>query len=492
MPSKPQPDPRFRKSIQAAFNTALLTDELIEITNDGTYQPYATGRSLSIMWDSIINAMQPVESAPPAPDVQARIDAANKVLYSYDENKEIIGKTAAYKNYQKNSSAYAQTKKDYSDAQAAAMSDPAKAETWPQDSILYQNKVDSAWDDFGTEGAEKVEAALDILQSVGVSLQAHIIAQARKLYDVWNLGIAGVPAPIAYAQISPTTWYDHNDKELGFTGLESSQSSYSEHGTSHTDRFSRRFYSSHDSSVSGSAGIPFLGIGFSAGGSASHGEESTHSDSQSDRTSSHTFHDTASNVSIKLEWGLCTIQRPWLLTDLFHMQGWYLVGNKKDAISTGSVDDQIKDEHHLMPSIPTQFLIVRDVEIHADNWGEDGNTLDRAHSESHADAEHHRDSQSGRVGFLCFGGKASHSSSEAHGEVGSSGTTDSDAGWSWSFENNTLTISGTQIVGWISEVVPSCPPGDDKNAKPPAAEEAKDTAKSATTTSANETVPSHA
>ncbi len=461
-PAKPQPDPRFRRAIDAAFNTTLLVDELLEVTNDGTYQPFPTGRSLSVMWNAIIHGMQPKATAPPAPDVQQRIDEANKVLYVTDADGQITGKTPAFRSYQNNSLAFAQAKKDYNDAQTAAMADPVKAEAWPQDSVFYQAKVDNAWDDFKTEGADKVEAALDVIQSVGRSVQAHMIAQAIKLFDAWNLGIAGVPSPVAYARISPTTWYDHRDKEIGFTRLEVTQEKASSFNSTHTDRFSHNFSSSESSSVGGGATVPIPWVpGLSIGGSGSHSEAATHGDGQGDESRTYQFHSDAKNVTIDLEWGLCTIERPWLLSDLFHMENWYLVGGRKDCISTGTIEGQEHDEHHLMPSIPLQFLVVRDVRIHADSWGSDSDTLHKAHDDWRADTEQHADSQSGGVNFLCFGGSASHSSSEQHADSASSGSTDDSSEWSWDFDGNTLSISGTQIVGWISEIVPSCPAEDD-------------------------------
>ncbi|MET9612515.1 hypothetical protein [Kitasatospora indigofera] len=34
-PAKPQPDPKFRRAVDAAFDTTLLVDELLEVTNAG-------------------------------------------------------------------------------------------------------------------------------------------------------------------------------------------------------------------------------------------------------------------------------------------------------------------------------------------------------------------------------------------------------------------------------------------------------------------------
>jgi len=42
---------------------------------------------------------------------------------------------------------------------------------------------------------------------------------------------------------------------------------------------------------------------------------------------------TAKNLNISLEYALCTFIRPGIVSDLFYMKNWYLVNNKKNAIS---------------------------------------------------------------------------------------------------------------------------------------------------------------
>src|SRR5689334_17660928 len=52
------PDPKFRRSMQAAFNTSQLADELIMVTKDDSYQEYPTSRKVSFAYENIINGMQ--------------------------------------------------------------------------------------------------------------------------------------------------------------------------------------------------------------------------------------------------------------------------------------------------------------------------------------------------------------------------------------------------------------------------------------------------
>ena len=64
-------------------------------------------------------------------------------------------------------------------------------------------------------------------------------------------------------------------------------------------------------------------------------------------------------MTIELEYGLCTVERPWLIGDLFYLRNWYLVDHEKHAISTGDIEGQKLDQDKLLPMIPRQFLFAR-------------------------------------------------------------------------------------------------------------------------------------
>ena len=98
-------------------------------------------------------------------DLEPQIDAARRVLYILDDQGNIVDKTRLYKQYEQNATAYAMAKKDYADAQAKALADPALASTWPLAAVSYQQKVDNAWNTLNPEGAEKVERAVDLHES---------------------------------------------------------------------------------------------------------------------------------------------------------------------------------------------------------------------------------------------------------------------------------------------------------------------------------------
>jgi hypothetical protein len=358
-----------------------------------------------------------------------------------------------------NSTAYAKAKKDFADAQAAALADPTKANNWPQDSVFYQQQVDQAWDTFKTEGTVPIERALDIIESVGVSMQDRMIAKARKIYDAWNLGLAGVPTQTPYSYISPTGWSDPSDDVEGWEGLSVDQSSYNSYESSNTSGHSEQHFTS-DSSSTEAGGSVFLGfINAAGGGSSSSADDSSHGNWRYD--SQNSFHNDATGLSISLEYALCSIERPWLLGDLFYMKNWYVVNNKVNAISDGSIDNQAQKPDPLMPMIPTQFLAIRNVKITATSWGNDSQQLASYYGDSSSSDSSSSESGSGGVslGFVNFG--ASHSQSNSQSDSSANSGSDTSGRFHSQFDGQTLTINGTQIIAWLSEVVPASAPLDD-------------------------------
>ncbi|HJS88216.1 MAG TPA: hypothetical protein VJ779_22425, partial [Acetobacteraceae bacterium] len=371
----PEPDRRFQRAMNAAFNTSMLVDRLIMVTKDNTYLEYpGGGRKISAAYAGIINGMQPGAPSTPAPDVQKRIDEARKVLYVPDDDGDLVIKSKLYKAYEKNTKAYGQAVADYAAAEAEATTDRAKADAWPVTSKPLRQAVDAAWDTLKSEGAEKVEAALDVLESVGVDMDARLIAKARKDFDRWNLGLAGVvPVDVPYAYCSPSSWADPDEDHDGWETLEV----YSNKCTRHMGKDSAFFSSfkrdTHSSSTSVSGGGCYMGFGASGGYHTADAHEKD--DAQTSRKVEGVFKNTAKNLHIKLQYGIVEVMRPWLLGDLFRLKNWYLVNNKKGMISDGTIDGQAESQDSLLPMIPMQFLVVRNVSISSKEWGEDGHTL---------------------------------------------------------------------------------------------------------------------
>jgi hypothetical protein len=461
----PPLDKKYLRAMDAAFKTAMLVDRAIMVTKDGTYREYpGAGRKLSTAFGGLIAGMQPLPPPPIAPEVQARIDAARKVLYVPDDDGDLVLKSKLYKAYEKNAQRYAEAVADYADAQALALKDPAQAQSWPVKSKTLRRTVDEAWDTLKTEGAEKVEAALDTIKSVGVSIDARLIAKARQAFDLWNLGLAGaVPVDVPYAYCSPTTWPDIEVDDIGWTKIRVESRDYASHVGKDSHIFHSFRQDQSSSSTSGSAGGSYFGFGASGG---YHSADARGSDSTVDnRTLSTFFHNDAKDVTLEFEYGIVDIVRPWLLGDLFYLKNWYLVGNKKNAISDGTIDGQADSQDKLLPMIPMQFLVVRNLKITAKSWGRDGQTLEHLFGSS---GGAWNSSSSGwnakaNVGIGFFSAKANVSHEQAKQGVSRYGSVDTTERQDYEahFKNGVFEVKGAQVVAFLGTIVPACPPMDD-------------------------------
>ncbi|HEY3732650.1 MAG TPA: hypothetical protein VGL63_01935 [Streptosporangiaceae bacterium] len=458
-PPAPQLNSQLQASIEAAFQTSLLVDELYEVTGDGTLQGYPTSRSLSFAYGSIIKGMQPLPAPPPSAQVEQAVQAALLKLYTYDSKGNMIGQTPEYQAYLANQMAWAQAKANYATDQAYAMADPILGSAWPETSAVDQTAVDQAYDTWMAQGAADIEQALATVSSVGLDVQAAMVTQARQLFDAWNLGIAGLPSETAYSMITPTNWYDSTDESVGFEKLTVSSNDWSEQSATASNSYASNWYNGQSSSTSGEGGAMFMG--FMIGGGASHSDSSDAQGASGGSGSVTTFDDQTTNVTITFEWGLCRIERPWLVSDLFHMSGWYLVNAKKNSISDGTIAGQVKNQQQLMPMIPTAFLVVRNVTIKAENWGQAGIALAQASRQEQSSDQSSSNSETVSAGYLFIGGSVSHSDAQDSGQGSSGAQSSGSFSFSGGSAGGTLTIHGSQILGWVGEIVPACPSIDD-------------------------------
>lgn len=473
VPPPPPPDPKAARALAAAYKTSVLCNKLLQVTSDGQFLEYPTGKHLDFAYNSIITAMQPVPpSQKPDPAVEAAIDKARRVLFELDDDGSIsTTKSKKYKAYITNSRAYGEAKAAYADAFSLAKLDPVQMQSWPVKSATYQRDVDAARDDLISEGAQEIEAALDTLASKGDQIQAHMVAKAKAEFDVWNLGLAGfVPSKIPYSFIMPTGWADPTNDDDGWTHLKVTSSQYSRYDVQHALSQSQYSWFTKSSSTGGGGGVSlgFINLGGSGGSSSS----SSGSQGSSGSTSSQVFGSDAKNLTISLEYALCTIERPWVSSDLFYTDGWYLVGGKKNCISTGNAADQVANAKQILPMIPEQMLVVRNVSISTKQWGSAGAVLKAAYGSSQSSSSSGSSNVAGSagvsLGFISFGGSASHSSSHSEGQGSSFSSKDGSSYFGTTFDGETLNIPGAQVVAFLSDIVPACPPIDDPQLAAPA------------------------
>jgi hypothetical protein len=456
----PVADKKLQHSLASARNTATVFDQMLRVTQDGTYRPFTSAGTISSSYEAIITKGQGVPAPPLPAAIQKQIDDAMHVLYVFDDAGNQKGKTKAFKNYQVLKQAYADAETDFANAEASAMTNASLGQVWPVASKSYKAAVDNAYDDWRSADAEKIENALETVKSIGGSIGSHFLAQARTLFDAWSLGLAGaVAVNIPYTQVMPSTWWDPNDTEKGFTTITASNSQYQSNSQSNSAQAASSWYKGHSSSTGGSGGGMLFGVTFGVSASETDSNQQSGTDASGSQSSS--FSNSMSNVTIKASFGLCNIYRPAILRELFVIDGWYLPGEKDKVISDGTIAGQTgDDDSHLLSMIPTQFLVMENVSIEADGWGSAGDQMSNFVRHSDEQDQSSSSSVSGGVGFLCFGGMVSHDNADWSGGQEASGS----QAQSWNFHGNanhgTLTINGGQIVGYVGEILPASPKVD--------------------------------
>ncbi len=462
-----QPNPQLLLALEAAFHTSQLCNIMLQVTNDGTYQEYPVGRHLAFQYTGIVDSMTPIPTPPLPAAEQAALQAAMDVLYIQDKtdpaNPVILGKTPLYQTYESNARKYALAKANYAIAQATTLANPAQANLWPMISATYQETVDDAWNDWKTEGADKIESALAAYESQGINMQQAQIASAKKQLDIWSLGLAGVPVNIPYSYVDPSAWSDPTNDDIGFEQLQIKRTSEDHIASSVTDSNSSMWWNASTSSVSTNASGGFWGIGASE--ATSNADQHTANANRSATVATTFKSDQFTDFEVDLEWGLVTIYRPWLISDLFYMNNWYIPQERHNCVSDGTIETQVKSDAPMLPMIPQQMLVVRNVSIKSSSWGDMGDTLNTLYGGGAGQTDASQSSQGGSVGValgpISFGAGASHANTNASGSGSNYNNASTFSRQSANFDGTTLSINGAQVIAFVSDIVPPSPTMDD-------------------------------
>ena len=257
------------------------------------------------------------------------------------------------------------------------LGDPSTADMAPLLLRPAKAAVDRAFDKYKGQDAEKIESALATVESLGIPMEQGMIAKARERFAAWNLPLANVSDTMPYTFMLPSEWANSDIDDIGWTTYEKQHSDVAK-------RHGERGYSVNSGSwrgrtvnADGKVDINIAGL-YQLGGN--HSSSSSSSSSDNDQSSGETVVDFshAEKLSIKLEYGLVQLRRPWLDPNLFRMQGAFIRGRRKHCISDGTIDGQVGNENPLIPMITTHVLAIRNVEIGADQWGETRFQLERA------------------------------------------------------------------------------------------------------------------
>lgn len=458
--------PIIRRAYEAAFKTFNFFDKLLMVTDDGTTQYYSGGgRHAAFQYENILRSMTAKPAPPRSPEEQAHLDDATAVLEDAEGND-----TPKYARYKKNRTAYAKAIGDLTAREITLLNDPEQGPAAGALLLPLSANVDDAREKWMSQGAAEVEAALATRASVGVPLGEGAILRAKNLFEAWQAAIPGIAGGLAgrvpYTYIFPSEWSQIETQDIGWTTLKHESRTYRTHFEKHGNSLNVGNWSGSSESSSGSAGIGVFGFGFA--GSYSEWESQSNSSYSNSAHDGTTFSENATNLSIELEYGICEISRPWLVTDIFHLNGWYLPGQRKGAVSSGHISDQVGDHDKLLPMLPTAIVVVRNVRITAENWGSDKTTLENYWSNGHRSDSSGGESIGGSASvpvfsFLSLTGGYRRDESHYQGDFRDEAGNDVRNDFGAFFEGNTLVINGAQVVGWLGEIIPVCPPEDDPN-----------------------------
>lgn len=396
----------------SALNTAMLVDVAPKLNSLYT----DSGNTVSQTYGQIMSSVN-VKAQPPNPAIDQQLKDANSVLYrtinvTDPDTGEVTVKTIEsqlYRDYQDNQSAYMAARAAYIAAYLDAQKSQSGKSTWPLLAPTLQLPVKSAYDKWRSNFADKIEQALAIMNTTSANALSKAFDQAKKLFEGYGAILdesgSGM-GPLTYrSYLLPSDWYSPTSSSK-WTVVDISSGSVS---TSSKSDFT---------SYGGSAGFN-MGL-WSVGGSAGHSSQNQHMNNET------------SGLRISFEYTVVNIRRPWITFNLLGIPGWDLSNlYAKGKISNGTKDGQ---DNSLMPALPTSFVVVRNIIISA-KWAK--SDWDLAKSQT---------SGGGSIGWGPFKIGGSYSSSNSKETFTSS------------FADGKITVPGVQIIGWISQLVPYCPP----------------------------------
>ena len=153
-----------------------------------------------------------------------------------------------------------------------------------------------------------------------------------------------------------------------------------------------------------------------------------------------------------------------------------------------SIHTQVRSTTPMLPLIPQQMLVVRNVSIKSSNWGDNAAVLNQLYGgdQGSTDASQSSFGASGGAAFgpISFGGGGQHSDNKAQGQGSGYSAGSALSNRQASFDGTTLSINGAQVIAFLSDIVPPSPSIDD-----PALPKPKAASASGATTGAGAAAP---
>jgi hypothetical protein len=400
-PKNPQGTPA------AAENFSRLVDRLPFVK--ATYVD--STKKISDVYKAVVEGAN-VTPQPENPALKAAYDKAYDLITDEAEDFDDEGKpvkipvdSPLYANYKRKQFAYGDAVASFmAEFAKYDLSKPEDQRAWSMIGPSKQRILTTAWNDFQTAQAKKVEDALATIAQSSQNQVGRVFKDAQERLALLEKGSVRDPLEkflTSYAM--PANWYSTSAAE-GWTRLTLSSGKFQLNQSSN--------YTSYGGGASFNLGL------WSIGGGASHSEERHHMDSQTE------------NLEVSFRYARINIDRPWLNGMIFDLPGWTYGPVQKGGVSSG---DPATADGTLMTVMPTAFLAVRDLKITA-NW-----------SKAESDDIRSKLNASAKVGWGPF-------------TIGGSYQSDSSSHkFQSEFDGRTISASGLQIMGYIGTVLPVAP-----------------------------------
>lgn len=380
--------------------------------------------SLSDRYEYILRMSQVMETQLPE-ETKQKIEkfrnllSVNKTKINLidDSETQVTEPSPLVQAYNEKLMAYEDAALEYNSHRIDALAaDNAKAiHYWAINAKILRNKVKAAMTDWVTNGYkndyEQIAAFIDQVMQRDMSM---LKEQYRDALEQAKLTGLASGSDFYHTSLVP----GHFMQSSGWTEFGFSSSDYNQSQNSS--------YSYSRSRTSGGGGL----LWFGGGGSASSASGQSHSEIKFD----------SEHFGLSFKIAQVPIVRPWFKTAFLMSKSWRFDQNNLEAKGE-IVSDGGKPAKGLIPAYPTSIIFIKDLTLNMGN----------SSGFSEFDASYRRSSASGG-GYISFGPfhlGGSHGRSSSSGERSSSYHYDS--------ETQTMTVPGTQIIGYKCHVVPKSP-----------------------------------
>ncbi|MFJ9692176.1 hypothetical protein [Kitasatospora sp. NPDC101183] len=449
-PPPPPPDPNAEVGINSAVATSHFANLNLQLgTSIAVYGP----GTVSDAWGLVAGAVF-ADKPPDKPQAQEdAIKQALAVLYVRPG-----APTPGYQTFRKDRTTVTGLIGKKAAAFVAAMGDPAKAAAFPLgDGKVFDQQIQDAETDLNAAdlaaGPMSYSQAEAFINAQGVDIVVGAVDAVKQRWLLFGQTSAAV-GQFAYTTIDPPSWCQSTDDSFGPMQIDVSDSTYDSASANTFNAFSSSYYNASSQSDTGGVGIvygPFSAtadVGFSsakaAGGFASGSSAGA------------VGWDKSSSASISGEFFLATIDRPWLFDEIFRVgSGWHITDKGANYLSDGT--NTAANNANFFPAVPVQILVARNVAISCDDWG-DFQTFATSFAQSAASQQSSSGTTyGGSVGAFGLGVTYNHQDASTDGSQ--FGQDDGSSSWSYQTTDSggTLSIHGTQVLGWALHVTPPSP-----------------------------------